>query len=547
MRKDRLITLLICGVLLFSLFAGCGTYNQSEKQTQTGGMTAPGDGKTSTGLNGEQTITYAVFNEPTTVDPSSGSTGETLKVLRSCYEPLVKETIGEVAVEPCLATDWTTSDDQKEWIFNLRQGVKFHDGSTLTAKDVKATIERTLSIGLGGGSLISSIESVEEIDDYTVKIKNSEPNVYFLYRLAKLPIVSSAAIAAHEKDNDRANEWLSRNTAGTGPFQLAQKDWIPGEYLQMERFQDYWGGWQDDNFDYARLIFTNDATVQMQMIERGEIDKHGAQIIDSVERLKKNPNLEILTGKGLETDIITFNTQKYPLDNKDFRLALSYALDYEAVQKDIFGGYSDIPRGFLPVSFDGFNDKIQSQSYNMDKAKEYLKKSGVDTKGLTLTMHLNKGRAPQKSTAMLLQDSLRSLDINLEITEVQWAVLSEEYTKSETAPHMSILEMGAYTGDPIYFLSSNFHTKNIGGPYNWSFWSNSEFDSLLDKAATLSDANERNSLLERAQEILIEEAPAIYYASPQKLEVISKRVKNYVLHPLDYYYYINFYSVRVEK
>ena len=108
---------------------------------------------------------------------------------------------------------------------------------------------------------------------------------------------------------------------------------------------------------------------------------------------------------------------------------------------------------------------------------------------------------------------------------------------------MSILEMGAFTGDPIYFLETCFHSKNIGAPYNWSFYKNEEFDKLLDEAKTISDADKRTELMAKAQQILVDDAPAIYYACPSKLEVISKRVGDYVLHPLDYYNFINFYAV----
>lgn len=494
-----------------------------------------------------ETITYAVYNEPQTADPASGSTGDILKILRNCYEPLVKETIGSLDLEPGLATEWEVSEDQKEWIFYLRENVKFTDGTTLTANDVKVTFERVLTAGLGGASLISSIESIEVVDENTVKMILEAPNVFFLYRIAKIPIVSATAIEQHEVDGDQAGTWLSRNTAGTGPWVLCEENWITGEYLELVRFDDYWGGWAEDKFDVVRIIFTNDTTVQMQMLERGEIDKNGVSIIDAVDRLQQNKNLQILNGAGLETDIITLNCQKYPLDNKDFRMALSYALDYEAVRDDIFGGYSDVPRGFLPSNFEGFNESIPSQEFCMEKAKEYLDNSGVDTNGLVLTMHLNKGQATQMSTAIIFQDALRQLGIELEITEVQWAVLSEEFTSVDTAPHMSILAMGAYTGDPIYFISSVFHSENIGAPYNWSFFSNSELDALLDEATATADNIKRNELLARAQQILVEEAPAIYYACPQKLEAISTRVAGYKLHPLDYYYYINFYDVSVAE
>ncbi|WP_195376673.1 ABC transporter substrate-binding protein [Anaerotruncus rubiinfantis] len=554
-RNQRILAAILCLALALTALAGCGTYNQdvrpqpsapaADQPAASADASAPAEPKTTLKSEpaGQRTITYAVFNEPSTIDPASGSTGEILKVVRSCYEPLAKEKLGTVEIEPGLTESWETSDDQKTWTFHLREGVKFHDGTDFTADDVKATIERVKTVGLGGASLVSDIDTVEAVDPMTVKITLNTPNVYFLYRLAKVPIVSADAIAAHEKDGDQASEWLARNTAGTGPFQLSESDWVSGEYLQMKRFPDYWGGFAENKFDFARLIFTNDATVQMQMLERGEIDKHGAQIIDAVDRLEANPNLEVLTGPGLETHIITLNCQKYPLDNRDFRTALSYALDYTAIQRDIFGGYSETPRGFLPRSFEGFNEAIPEQEYNMDKVKEYLEKSGVDPASVTLSIHLNKGRDPAKSTALLLQDSLRQLGIKLEILDVQWAALAEEFTSAETAPHMSILEMGAFTGDPIYFLETCFHSKNIGAPYNWSFYKNEEFDKLLDEAKTISDADKRTELMAKAQQILVDDAPAIYYACPSKLEVISKRVGDYVLHPLDYYNFINFYAV----
>ncbi len=528
-------SVVLLALSLLIVLAGCG-----------GGTPSPSGDSSANGNSGAapKVLVYGLNAEPQSIDPINSTGAGELKIIRNAYDALVQEKHGSVELEPALAVSWT-EEGGRIWTFKLREGVKFQDGTAFNAEAVKFSIERVQKLGGGIGSLISNVEAVEAPETYTAVIKLKSPDVNFLYNLAKIVIVSPTAAKEHEQDNDLGKAWLSRHTAGTGPYQVSE--WVEGQYAQLDRFTDYWKGWEDSDhqLDQIKFQFVSDPSTQYQLLERGEVDKIEISIVDIVDRLEKNGNLTVLKDKSLETDIFTFNTAKAPLNNKKFRQAISYAMDYESVAKSVLKGYGTVPRGFLAEGFEGFNEKIPPQTYDLEKAKQLLAESGVTQRSLTL--HIMSGLPIQKNAAGILQDSLRQIGIDLKIEEKPWATLYEEHAKSETAPDMSVLNMGAFTGDPVTFLAQNFHSRNIGGPYNWSFWSNPDFDKLLDQAAATADKTEKNKLLAKAQEILVEDAPAIYFANPGKVEAINSRFTGYVLHPLDYYYTIWFYDLRVKE
>lgn len=478
---------------------------------------------------------------PENIDPINSIDSSRLKFIRNTYEALVQEKSGTVEIEPLLAESWEIVDP-KTWTFKLRDGITFTDGTEFDAEAVRFTVERIKAVGGGMSGLAENIKEVEVVDPRTVTFRLHNDDVNFLYSLAKIVIVSPTAVKEHEVDGDYAKAWLAKNSAGTGPYQVSE--WAEGQHATLKRYNNYWRGWKDNQIREITIQAVPDAATNIQLLDRGEVDKLEYDITESLELLEKNENLEILKGNALQTFIFTFNTAKPPLDNKKVRQAISYAFDYKAVAEKVYSGYAVVPRGFLPEGFDGFDQTIPEQTTDLEKARKLLQESGVKVDSLDLYVY--EGRPDQTLGAQILQDNLRELGIALNIKNVSWPTLMEVNKEAQSAPHMSALNMGAYTGDPIFFLRQNFDSKNIGQPYNWSFYQNDRFDELVRKASATVDKEERDRLLSEAQWILVEDAPALYWASPMKVEAINNRFKGYVLHPLDYYHAIRFYELAVD-
>ncbi|MBI4276814.1 MAG: ABC transporter substrate-binding protein [Armatimonadetes bacterium] len=490
-----------------------------------------------------QALIYGMRLEPKSFDPAGGNEQYTLKVLRSAYEGLVQEKFGAAQIEPSLAESWTPSADRSAWTFKLRRGVKFSDGAEFDAEAVRATWDRLRKVTIGVHRLVANTE-VQVVDRYTVTIKLNAPDVYFLYSLAKVPIVSPKAIKEHDEGGDFAQKWLAENTAGTGPYRITR--WEHNQFIQLDRFAGYWRGWSGRHLDQVKIVIVPEHATMMQMLERLEIDMHSNPILpQDVERLKRNAGLQFVTGPASETAIFSLNTQKPPLDNKKFRQGLTYLFDYPGMAKKVLGGFGRVPRGFLAPGLECYTDRRPPMTYDPAKGKALIEQSGA--RGATLLYHYTAAREDYRQAGLLLQDALRGVGVEMKMQEFPFITLIEQHKKVETSPHMAPLAMGAFSGDPVYFFELNFHSKNAGGPYNWSYYKNAEVDGLLQKARATPDRGGRCQMLGKVQEILVDDAAAIYMVNPDKVEFIRKRVKGYRLHPLDFVWPVRFYELSFEE
>jgi peptide/nickel transport system substrate-binding protein len=502
-----------------------------------------GGAAASPAVPGQAVLTYGMRLEPRSFDPAGGNEQYTLKVIRNAYEGLIQEKFGTTQLEPALAESWTVSPDHMTWTFTLRRGVKFHDGSEFNAEAVRFTFERLRKVPIGVHRLVAGAEA-QVVDPFTVRIALKAPDVYFPYSLAKVPMVSPTAVRERDAGGDDAQQWLARNTAGTGPYRLTR--WESNQFIQLDRFQDYWRGWHGPHLEQVKIVIVPEPATMLQMLERNEIDMMSNPILpQDIARLKRNAGLQFVAGPALETDIFSLNTRKPPLDNKQFREGLTHLFDYPTMAQRVLGGYGRIPRGFLPTGFECFNQKLKPMVYDPEKGKALIQQSGVTR--ASLIYNYTAAREDYRQAGLLLQDALRDVGIELRMQEFPFTTLIEQHRQAETAPHLAPLAMGAFSGDPVFFLELNFHSKNMGGPYNWSHYQNPEVDRLLVQARATADRTARCRMLGQVQEILVDDAAAIFMVSPSKVEFIRKRVKGYRLHPLDFVWPVRFYDLHIEE
>jgi peptide/nickel transport system substrate-binding protein len=489
------------------------------------------------------TLVYATRVEPRCIDPANQVDQQTLKVVRNAYEPLVEEIQGTLRLGPAIATRWTLSPDAKTYTFELRAGVKFADGSPLTPQAVKFSYDRIKAGSLAVGSILNDLERVEVAGPSTVRIHLSQPDVYFLFKVAKVGIVNDKVAMQRADGSDMGQRWLCRNTAGSGPYQVAE--WQPAQFIMLRRNPNYWKGWDGKHIDAIRFAFVPENITQLQLLERLEIDMNTTAFVNDIERLRQNRGLKVILAPAIETDIFTMNTARGPLADVRVRQAVSLAFDYNAQAVNVWRRLGVLPRGFMPQGLECFNKAIPAQRQDLGRARELLQQANATN--IRLVLAFTAGREDMKQAAAILQDGLRQLGPQLEVREIPWPTLFEMHKRADSAPNFGTLIMGAFTGDPASYLELNFHSRNIERPYNWSFWKHAEFDKLVDDAKQTLDKPKRCELLGRAQKILVDEAPALYAASPPKVETIRTRVKGYLPHPIDYYWSTRFYQMWLEN
>ncbi len=487
----------------------------------------------------EQVVKVGADANPLSIDPASAFEGGSLNIVRAAYEGLVAQVIGTTDIAPALATEWVIADDATAYTFTLREGVKFSDGTDLDAEAVKKSYDRTIALGLGPASLLSGVSSVNVVDPLTVEIVLSEPNAYFLAYVPKIGIVSPTAWESNQKDGDYGLDYIQNHTAGTGPYQLTELS--RNERIVLERFPDYWRGWDGPHLD--KIIFEGVPALetQRQQLVNGEIHFTGILADDVVAELVNEPNVQVSIWPTFETDILPINTQKAPTDDIRVRQAIQLAFDYQGYIDGVLLGNGTIPNGHLAPDFPGYDETLPPFSQDIEKAKALIEEAGVS--GAKLTANYIVDFPTQEQHALILQDALGQIGLELEVKPLPWATMDSVVADLETADHISVLYMAAFTADPAFTLNQNYGSAFVAKPYNWSWYDNPEFQALVTQAQQTVDADESVSLLQQAQRILVADAPAVFYVHPQTAQAYSSKVQGFKWNPVDYRWTANWYDI----
>ena len=302
---------------------------------------------------------------------------------------------------PCLATSWEVSDDGMTWTFNLREGVTFHDGTPFTSEDVKDSIESTLELDLGAAYMWYPVEKITTPDDYTVKIKTSYP--------AALDRVATAMYGAWMFSAEAAGKdtkwWDTPNEAGTGPWML--ESYAPNEETVFVRNPDYWGGWQEGQFQKVVIKYVDESATQRQMLEAGEVDFADGLALDSIPSLKENPDVKIVEIPSIQNYLMQFNTQRKPLDDVRVRQALSYALPYEDIIELGTNGYAVQSRGPTPENLYPHDPELFQYTYDVEQGEAAARRGRLSGRRLQAEAHLRLGRAVRAEVRAAGQGGVR--------------------------------------------------------------------------------------------------------------------------------------------
>lgn len=446
------------------LFIGCGEKNGAKKV--------------------KEELIIAQDGESKSLDIHQGNDGFSLRANRLIYSRLV-EADENMQIHPGLAESWKQLDD-KTMQFNLRKGIKFHNGDDFTAEDVKFSFERMMN-SPRIAFVLPPIERIDVVDDYTVNIVTKTPFGPLLAHLSHpaLGMVSKKLLTENP-------EALKEKPIGTGSYKF--KEWIYGDKLVLEKNEDFY----DKNERRLKyIIFKNvvEASNRAIGLETGEIDI--ATPISSVdeENIKNNPKLQLLTKPSISYTYIGMNMTKVPLNDIRVRKAINYAIDKQAIIDVILNGNGKIATSPIAPGVFGFTDKTKNYEYNVEKAKELMKEAGYEN-GFTTSILVFSGEA-NTQTAEIVQAYLKEIGIDLKIEIVE---VSAYWDMTERGVHNLFLgSWGVVTGDADYGLYAMYHSSAKGGAGNRDFYENEKVDELLDKAKTEIDPETRKKLYEEAQ------------------------------------------------
>ena len=523
--KKRVISLLLVAAMTVGLVA-CGS---------------SGDGKKSSASSDEKILSVQTGPDPETVDPALNSAVDGGEMILHAFEGLLKlDENGDP--EAGQAEKWEVSEDGLTYTFHLRDGLKWSDGSDLTAEDFVYSWQRVCDpnvaapyaetvLGMVEGydkAVAGDIEKlgVEAKDDKTFVVHLANPCPYFesLAAFATLNPVQKATIDANgDAWATEADTYISN-----GPFYMAE--WVPGSYVLMKKNPNYWDA-DSIKLDGIKFNLIKDANAAYSAYQTGEILMVKDVPTEEIPSLKDNDEFHVEPLIG--TYYISLNLEKAPFDNKLVREALSLAIDREYVANTLMQGtYSPagniVGPGWKDTDGSEFHDKsnggseyIDSSDYdaNLQKAKDLLKEAGYpDGKGIPKIDYLINDSGYHKVVGEYLQKAWGELGIDVTVDVVEWASFTPMRRNGDFMAARNGW-VGDYT-DPSNILEL-FTTDNGNNDGNYS---NPAFDAAIEKSRTTTDAAERSAVLHEAEDILMEDAGCIPVAYYNDFYLMSSKV-----------------------
>ena len=444
-------------------------------------------------------VNIAVKQEPLHFDVSFDSGGETALVLENINEFLIKKKPSGEHI-PGLASSWTISSDGKTIEFEIRKGVKFHSGDLLTADDVKFSFDRALAKNRWMKIKLRNMDRIEVVDDYRIRFLFKKPDVTFLRDRAATMIVS-------KRYYDRAGEdKFKTEPVGTGPYKIVRHE--SGQYVDIERFDDYWG--KKPPVKTARIYFVSEDSTRMAKLEAGEVDLIQGVPFSAVKEMDDSPKLKTVrmeTNSPPRAVVFTNRNQTKPFYDKRVRMAMAYAIDVDSIISKLFFGVPHRLQLLMPEDL-GYDSAIRPYPYDPEKAKKLLAEAGYPN-GLEFNLYWQMGGrvAMNSELAQTIAAYFEAVGIRTQIQGQERAAFmaTRGNAKKPTSDYVAI-SAGALTGgtEPTMNADLYFSCKGPASPY-----CNPEFDKVLDDARTTMDDNQRADLIKKMTKILYDDVAAI--------------------------------------
>lgn len=489
-------------------------------------------GCASSGGNGSQadnepkTVRINISADPDSLDPWQSSATDTEAIFHNVFEGLcLYDTAGNII--PGLAESWDISEDGKTYTFHLRQDVTFHNGKKLTSADVLYSYNKLT--GLGGEEALTGkfemIKSLEAPDEYTFVAHLSAPSAAFL----SLAIVAVLPEGYEEQ---------ATKPVGTGPFRFAE--YTPSQRIVLEKNEDYYDKGEGDapgrmaKVDRVEIYIMDDIAAVVSALRSGQLDI--AAVINAEDAQVLESEFDIYNSPQNMVQSLFLNLESEPFDDVRVRQAVSYAIDQDEIVSGVFGGYATrLPSNFSPVMAAYYNSGLEgTYDHNVEKAKELLKEAGYED-GFSMTITVPANYQKHIDTAQVITQQLAAVNIEAKIELIEWATWLEDVYKN------------AKYQTTIVGLSGKLDPDSVLGRYESDYRSNffhfadEEYDRLIEAARVELDDGKRAEEYKRCQEILTEQAAAVYLTDPNLIVACRKDLKGFTFYPVTFYDFSTLY------
>lgn len=435
-------------------------------------------------------------------------------VLDQIMDPLI--VLGtDGTFQPWLATEWSVSDDGLTWTFKLREDAVFHNGEPFNAESVKWTVEDALSIeGSSQTNVITELESINVVDDYTVEMVTNRTNPIWLSQIAHLYMMPPAYSA------EVGPQGFLSAPVGTGAFKFMEQ--VQDDHVTVEKNPDWWGG--EPSIDRITFRIIPEASARVASLQAGETDIIEVVPFDSIPQIEGQEGLSVLERGGAITYIGIDTLKGLPTEDVRVRQAMNYAVDAASIAEFILSGRAQaVPGGLWPVS-PGYDPDLPFYN-DKEKAKELLADAGYpDGFDIELAIGQVQGMLQVKEVAEAVQSELAQVGINVNILELETSAMFEGYANSE-------FEMYFFPWRSNPEVARHFNTLRHSETRGFYYKDPEGMDPLIDDFMTEMDLDARAEKGRILNEYVHEQAPWIFmYVEQETFGVNSDRI-NWDINP----------------
>lgn len=469
----------------------------------------------------QRTLKMNLLNDPVTLKPDKKTDATSQQVIVNYSAGLFQFGFG-VSVIPGLCREYSVSQDGCEYIFSIRENLKYANGKKLSIEDIRTGIERGLNgpnhnlleMISGARDFLKSQDPsslrVKILDQHRLMVNLEHPYLPFLANLA----------------TNIADPYIEDELPmGMGPFKLLA--WNRGKDIILEANDFYFEG--RPAFDILQFYITTDDEFAYELFKNGElaIYQPGRK---SLRKIKEEiPELMVKTPE-LSVQFLCFHCQKPPFNNRLVRKAICHAINVEKFVNDLLEDMAVPAKGFFPPSMPVFNRKLNGYKYDPSKSRELLKQAGFSG-GLPDRYIFDVSDTPASlRRAEFIQSSLNEIGVKVEINPQPWHDFLENVYRGNFV--LCLQGWISDTGDPDNFVYPLFHSNSFGYSGNTFFFSNPEIDKMIENARQIRNIKQRWNYYQQIEEKILDEAPGLFLFHSLKNLVIQKGIRGFKPNPL---------------
>lgn len=462
------------------------------------------------------------------LDPRWTDITHEVQIIGNIFNGLVEAT-PELEIVGDIAKDWTV-ENKTSYTFNLREGVKFHNGVECTAADFEFTIRSIIEQDTPLKTKLEPLKPIDEggvnvVDDYTLEMNLKYPYAAFLAALCRVDGRASTVVSK-DAIEEMGSEQYNVAPVGTGPFKVADHE--PGSHITLDAFEDYFESDSDGNqlpyLDGIDISPIPEASQMVNALRSGDIQFANLIPQQNLSTARDAQNITIKSGPGAGWSGLGFNLEREPFSSRKVRRAIAKAINSEQTVQSAFFGNAHVASGPIAPSHSWVfrEEKPDDQAYDPEAAKRLLNEAGADGASFSILT-----RPTTLRIAKSFRQQLQAVGLNVDIEQVT----ASTYWERERARDYDVTPIGNgedLDPDPAMYLF--FVPQDKGGSLNDTGYSNEQVTELMNQQRQTIDREERKGLLHEAEDIIISDAPYVFTHHPKQYVGLQEEVQNYQPH-----------------